>query len=264
MSDINKEKDKSSFKSGYFIYPRVLRVNVSANRKIMKAVFNYLLFMAFISLMVVVSFGETSKSYTRKSEINRKLITVMGRDGDLRALRSVYENRDISGFSIKQIFEGNDDFYLSSTPLSVMLEDIRTDIFLDSDGALPLSTVDGIIKEYEQVNPFDSLESAQKDYFENIRIKLGENYGLITGDVDKLASELKSKNALVSQYLKDSTISFWVSISALCISLMMGAYQIYQSRDSRFRSIIASSQVATEEEIEALTSMSNEKQSDGN
>ena len=62
---------------------------------------------------------------------------------------------------------------------------------------------------------------------------------MIQNEVDKLATELESKNALVNKYLKQSSKSFWVSIMALIFSLCIGIYQILQNRSIKHLTRIA-------------------------
>jgi hypothetical protein len=133
------------------------------------------------------------------------------------------------------------DYYDDTTPLSKVLDDIRSDLYTTkTDKKGILDRLNKIIHEHQERNPFDALEPSQKDYFENIRMKAGLKYNDIRNEVDKLATELESKNSLVNKYLKQSTTSFWVSIAALIFALAIGLYQIFQNRSSRLRLLIAS------------------------
>jgi hypothetical protein len=127
--------------------------------------------------------------------------------------------------------------YPISVPLSVVLEDIRTDLFINGDAdksLIPL--VDGLITQHFQTNPFDNLETTQKDNFERLREKTGDRYTSVQAEVTKIADELYAQNLLTKQYLRHSTISFWVSIAALAFSLVIGGIQIYQGRRAHRRS----------------------------
>jgi len=184
---------------------------------------------------------QENESYVSKAEIKNKIVAAIRHNADLRAIRNIYENRKISKKKLSQFFDDMEDYYYFNVPLSTIFEDIRTEVFLaDSVDSLILKKLDRIIEEHLQVNPFDILESSQKDYFENIRIKLGEQYPQIRSEMDKLVNELYTKNSLVSEYLKDSTTSFWISVIALIFAICVGIFQIYQNRASRLKLFLAS------------------------
>lgn len=215
------------------------------------------LFVVVFGVLFTVSFFYGESVYIGKGEIKESIFKVINNGGDLRAVRNIYENREPLDWSIF----GYEDHYDYMVPMSKILEDIRSDYFLKSkegdeesrshndynnpsylkgSDVSSLALIDNILQENEQVNPFEGLEPAQKDNFENIRIKLSGDYDLVARDMEKLSSDLKTKNDLVSQYLKDSTTSFWVSVFALVFSLFVSIYQIYLGRDSRVKLIIAS------------------------
>ncbi|MDU9408072.1 hypothetical protein RTH74_10740 [Pseudomonas sp. zfem001] len=224
-------------------------------------------FFVFISVNIIIwiatSLLSSGDLYVGKSYIKSKLFSAINNDGDLRAVKNIYENRRYVERGFFRVFDSSEDYYDYNTPMSKILEDIRSDYFLKEkeqesgqrgvvsyssytdDGymhksdAKSLEKVDLIVLENEQLNPFEGLELAQKDNFENIRIKLGDKYALISGDMEKLSSDLRGKNELVGQYLKDSTISFWVSIMALVFSLVISAYQIFLGRDGRVKVLLA-------------------------
>jgi hypothetical protein len=111
--------------------------------------------------------------------------------------------------------------------LSVVLEDIRTDLFLPSADKSLLPKLDAIIAEHSQTNPFDALEAFQRDQFERLREKLGEHYTSVQAEVTRISDELRQKNLLTEQYLRSSNISFWVSVIGLAFSLAIGGTQIF-------------------------------------
>jgi len=121
-------------------------------------------------------------------------------------------------------------------PLSVVLSDIRVNAFREGKKDL-LPTIEPIIREYDEVNPFDKLQVGQKDYFENIRIKSGEKYPDIVNDINNLVDELHEKNMLVDEYLGDSKMSFWISIIAVALSLLIGGYQIFTGRPEAMKKL---------------------------
>ena len=114
-----------------------------------------------------------------------------------------------------------------------MLEQLRTDQYLNGKpDSVFLDKLDTIIREYTESNPFDKLESGQKDLFENIRVKLNGNYSVVSDDVNKLSDELSNKNKLVNEYLSDSQTSLVVSIVSAFIAVILAAIQMWQNRSN--------------------------------
>jgi hypothetical protein len=146
----------------------------------------------------------------------------------LRAVKQIYFNREQSrdrGFVLRT----TTTHYPMSIPLSVVLEDIRADLFINSNPNRALvEQIDALIAQHLQINPFDQLEPTQKDQFERLREKIGEGYDAVQLEVTRIADELHARNSLTQQYLRKSTVSFWVSITGLSFSLIIGGIQIYQ------------------------------------
>ncbi len=190
---------------------------------------------------VIMQLYGGGKFYVSKSDIKNQIISAIENDGNLIVIKNIFENRNKVRRTLQQIFDDTTNYYGDAIPLSKVLEDIRSDIYttkVDKKGIL--DRLNKIINEHQERNPFDALEPSQKDYFENIRIKAGPKYIDIRNEVDKLATELESKNSLVTKYLRQSTTSFWLSILALIFALAIGLYQIFQNRSSRLRLLIAS------------------------
>ncbi|EPM6342136.1 hypothetical protein ACTN1H_002340 [Vibrio parahaemolyticus] len=177
----------------------------------------------------------SSGSYTPKEKIQNQIITAINNEADIRVIKHIYMNRErTSGFKLIPFFS-DVSTYPYNVALSLILEDIRTNAYLENGDKNILKGVDKVIEDHTKINPFDRLESVQRDYFENIQIKLDNDYNRVSIEVNKLADELYNKNSLVDQYLKDSTTSFWVSVSALLFSILVSAYQLYNGRDSRVK-----------------------------
>lgn len=170
--------------------------------------------------------------YVEKESINSEISTLIKNGAGLRAVKFHYEHRkavkrDIL-FSIKHDLSL---YYNYEIALSEILEKIRTEQFLK--GNLDegfMAKLDGIIKEYTESNPFDKLEAGQKDLFENIRVKLGDSYSVVSDDINKLSDELNNKNKLVNEYLSDSQTSLVVSIVSAFIAVVLAGVQMWQSR----------------------------------
>lgn len=194
----------------------------------------YILIMILpVFIIIVISDGGDLNKYTPKEVIKRDIVLAIGNGADLRSIKNIYENRPISFKSITDYFDqGSKKYYESKVSLSKILEDIRSNQFLGLTEKVDIEKLDLIIEEHNQINPFDSLEPSQKDSFENIRIKLDIKYKDIEIEIGKIVKELAEKNSLVNKYLAQSTFSYWVSIIALVLSLLIGIYQIFQSKVS--------------------------------
>ena len=198
-------------------------------------------FLIIYTFFFILPLTKSGVKYVAKQEIKAFVVKAIEKGADLRAIKHAYDNRNLKFKSLREIFNDMNGFYAETVPLSIILEDIRTDKYVFDDASGPdTQLIDSIIEEHLAVNPFDALEDAQKDYFENIRLKLADNYSLVRLEVDKLASELHNKNSLVNKYLKDSTKSFWISITALAFSLLIGILQLFLHRAERTKAIVAS------------------------
>jgi len=194
--------------------------------------------VVFISTgLMIINQGQIGEAFVLKSEIKHKIVTAITHKADLRAIKNIYQNRIKSKKDFSQLLSDMSEYFSSNYPLSNILEDMRTDLyFSDTVNIVLLDKFDKIITEHNAVNPFDILESTQKEYFENIRIKLGQQeYISIQTEIDNLVDELYAKNSLVTQYLNDASTSFWISITALAFAIIIGAFQIYQNRSNRLK-----------------------------
>lgn len=166
-----------------------------------------------------------------KTELTANLITAINNGSDLRSVKNIYENRELVRRSFKELIKPSDKYYSKNIPLSKIFEDLRSKIYLkESPDSSLISRINYLSDEHSQRNPFDGLETNQKDFFENLRVKSGEKYSLISSDLNKLATEMIIKNTLVEKYLNKSNTSFWISIIALFFSIAIGGYQIIQNR----------------------------------
>ncbi|OLQ88271.1 hypothetical protein BIY22_08895 [Vibrio panuliri] len=197
--------------------------------------FTLTIFSFLVSILI------SNDLYTPREKIQNQIITAINNGADLRAIKHIYVNREKTSGGILKPFVSDVNVYPYNVALSLILEDIRTNAYLEKGDKSILKNINKLIEDHTHINPFDRLESVQRDYFENIQIKLGEEYGRVSIEVNKLADELYNKNSLVEQYLKDSTTSFWVSVSALLFSILVSAYQLYNGRDARVKRIMLES-----------------------
>jgi len=190
---------------------------------------------------LIIAFIMSEKNYVNKEYIQTALITAINKDATIDVIKNIYNNREITN-AIKLLFKGKSKYYKYNTSLSQILYDIKSKYYTDSQNIndINIHKITDTIKNYLIINPYDSLELTQKDMFTNIRLKLNKNtYEILQNDLEKIAKELTQKNNLVNQYLKDSTNSFWISISALIFSALLGLYQLYLGREEKHRQIIS-------------------------
>jgi len=204
--------------------------------KILKAFTIIALVAIVLTLSLVITkliIGQ--KEYVLKNDIQNKLIIAINNNASLDVIKTIYNNRVIESVGLT----GRDDYYKYNQSLLLILKDIQTNFYLQSESSIDINKTNEIISHYQAKNPYDALESSQKDMFINIQQKLDYNqYVLIQGDLEKVAKEMEQKNNLVSEYLNDSTLSFWISIIALGFSVLIGIYQLILARDSRVKKIV--------------------------
>jgi hypothetical protein len=199
-----------------------------------QAILLAVMILILLGFSVFLHYTRPEPNIIKKETLKATIIKAIENGADLRAVKQIYFNR---AQFISWGFSTATTHYPISAPLSVILEDIRTDLFINRDtdkSLIPL--VDGLITQHFQTNPFDNLEPTQKDNFERLREKIGDRYTAVQAEVTKIADELYAQNLLTKQYLRDSTISFWVSIAGLTFAFIIGGIQIYQGRRAHPRS----------------------------
>lgn len=187
----------------------------------------------------VFSLFMTEKNLVNKNDLKKDISALINNGAELRTVKFHYENRKKESAGFFKLFGGGKhEYYQYDTNLLFILEDIRTDQYMESDLAVDLvEKIDMIISHYTDTNPFDKLESGQKDLFENIRIKLGESYSLASEDIIKLSDELANKNKLVDEYLSNSKTSLFVSIGSAFLAVLLALVQMWQNRNKNSRKI---------------------------
>lgn len=170
--------------------------------------------------------------YVEKKSIKEEVVSLINNGAGLRAVRFHYDHRDVIKRDI--VFALKSDvslYYKYEVALSEVLEELRTEQFLNGNPDLQfIAKLNEIITQYTESNPFDKLETSQKDLFENIRVKLNGNYSTVADDVNKLSDELSNKNKLVNEYLSDSQTSLIVSIVSAFIAVILAGVQMWQNR----------------------------------
>ena len=223
------------------------------NKKILSIINSTFLTMMFTALSISVLSSvlldkfSLDKPVINKVEVIEDLNKLITNNADLRAIKFYYERQSSKSITINPLqkilyyFGFSQGVYISaSTPLSIMLEDIRTNYYLhNNDNPELLVKLEEIIKNHSESNPFDKLELSQKDIFENIRIKSQDNYPVISNDLNKLSDEIFNKNQLVTEYLSDSRTSLYVSIASACIAVLLAGLQMYQARTTKLAKKLA-------------------------
>lgn len=178
------------------------------------------------------------------SNIKDEISIAISNNADIEVIKNIYENREIKGTTrISLLFDKKSGkTYFHNTPLSKILKDLYSDIYLNKESIDSnfLLKVEKIIKVHEQLNPFDKLQDNQKYNFENLQIKLKDKYSTVQNDVIKITNELYNKNMLVEKYLNKSNTSFWISIIALIVTIILSCFSIYQNRDGKFINLMRS------------------------
>lgn len=196
-----------------------------------------LILWLIIAVLMMSGFQTLSKSkdYVSSAEIKNKILLAVNNGADLDVIRNIYSNREVLDTGIFGFFESHKSEYLYSLPLSSILDDVKSDLYMakDKPDTDIVNSIDSLISKHSQKNPFDKLTKQQKDYFDNVRQKVGEKYHLIQNDMNNISDELDSKNILVTAYLSDSKTSLYVSIFSLLFALIVSSYQIYQGRPKK-------------------------------
>lgn len=180
-----------------------------------------------------------------KAEIGTRILSATENDGGLRAVKHIYATRRVERRSLLDIIfveprlVSDARYYSATDTLAYILEDIRTEKILEKNTTKEsLTKLDHIISEHAAVNPFEALERNQKDYFDAIRQKTGDQYANIKADIEKLVDEVAKKNELVQKYLADSTLSLRLTYLALVLTLIIGGWQIFQAWPSKQRRML--------------------------
>ena len=219
--------------------------SITATRDIKYKLYNKLFyFTAILSSLTAlwVSLLAMNKGLDKvvdKKPVISSLSTAIKNGCDLQVIKTIYSNREFKSKGIKELLGKGEQTYEIDEPLSKVLEDIKSDLFLNG----PLDTtflirLDELMIANLQTNPFDNLEPNQRDLFINIRQKVPDKYSIIQEDLNKISTELNSKNTATVKYLKYSNMSLIFSLTGLMLALILGFIQIYQNRSSKLIQII--------------------------
>lgn len=178
---------------------------------------------------LILNLSVTTKEdqkHVDKSKLFSEMETAINSGAELSDIKQIFENRkyikrNLIGDIFTKDFSNNKSTYDEPVSLTRVLKDLKSEVFLNKDGNKEFAAkVKLILAEHEKTNPFDKLESNQRIHFETIQSKTGEGYPHIQQDINLIVDELANKNQLVTKYLKDSTLSFRISVFALVIGIL--------------------------------------------
>ncbi|BDP34893.1 TPA: hypothetical protein NJ548_004573 [Vibrio parahaemolyticus] len=178
--------------------------------------------------------------YIEKQEVKSSIVKMIGNGADLEAVKHFYAQAPEVEWGFKYRWDRErSSYYPISTPLLTVLQDLKSDSYLNSEADMKQrETIQNLLSEYQQRNPFDGLEQSQKDSFESIRVKLGAKFTDVSSDFYKISEDLKQKNLLVNQYLSDSKTSLYLSIASLLFAFVttFGSQYFYWKRKKKVKS----------------------------
>lgn len=231
-----KERVDRDFEKAKREYEKELsRMNIFS--VISKVIFGIWIIGIIFLIVLVFNNNIQQGSFFEKKEIQESLRKIINNGGSIDEIKRVYDNKNIEerrlDFKSSKYVKSH---YISDTPLSAILSDLLVEYYkqdtIIADTAYVVRLRD-LITSYETIHPFDGLEENQRYYLENIRLKMDSNYYLIQDDLVKLGDELDRKNLLVNKYLNKSEISFWISIIALIITIVLSGWQLIQNINSK-------------------------------
>ena len=192
--------------------------------------FFLLLFLICVESYFILRFILIPRTiYVEKEPFKENISDVVRKGGDLDMVKHIYDTRPMTHDHFPHLHAN--DYYVGNVSLSAILKDIEVDSYKElkvGEDSIFCAKLRAIIEENDLLNPFDKLENNQRYYFENLKTKLDTSYKEVTPDVIRIVDELDNKNKLVSRYLDKSEISFYVSIFALIITILLSFYQIYR------------------------------------
>ena len=223
------DRIKLSLITDFFLTPEISK-EISRREKIW-SISEIVLVLATALVLFLALMGLFNKTEYRveKESIKNSLSMMIKNGASLELIKHAYNVRELRPTPIK---EGDSSLYYSeSTPLSIMLNDLCVDYFsadISDRDTLYYSRLTSIIQENQYHNPFDMLEDVQIRYFENLRFRIGDEYGIVQDDVTQIATELHNKNLLVTKYLNKSNSSFIISIAAIILTCLLSCIQLIQ------------------------------------
>jgi hypothetical protein len=199
--------------------------------------FMLILGFLFYGVMAWYFIFDEDELFIKKEPLKAEITKMVINEANLDSLKHYFNNAEKLEWGIVYGWNNHKkDHYVAPISLVNILKDIQSDFYLKKTAeTLKITRVAELIKEHEQRNPFDELSTVQRDQFNNIRIKLGSNYGIVEQEVNKLSNDMKQNNQLIYQYLTDSKTSLYVSIASLIFALITTVVSqvVYRKRSSK-------------------------------
>lgn len=202
---------------------------------------DYFIVIFVLLLIIIIGYSLISlftpnKNLTDKSQLQNEINTLICNSADLDVVKAAFENRkniSISMFKFWNYYSIDENKYYRTNEitLSKVLNDIHISYYnsVYVFDTVKIKKLENLIKINNERDPFEKLLDNQRYLFENLRSKLSENYFFVKEDINKIADDVDENNKLVNKYLSRSEISFWISIFAVIITVVISAYQIMSS-----------------------------------
>ena len=186
------------------------------------------------------SYSNVEIEYVEKTGLKKNIIQVIKKGAGLNDVKNVFSDRVVLNQRKYYYYYDENSSYYNNKNLTLLevLEDLHTDYYLDTvpkshQDSLYFCSLNSIIDEFSRNNPFDELEPEQRVYFQNVQSKIPFEYDRIKDDMMRISDALKEKNTLTKEYLQKSTLSFWISIGAVLVTLILGLVQIFQNTSKK-------------------------------
>lgn len=208
-------------------------MNILKRIKLLKSIITGMLFPLIIVLFVLVLQisilgGLEGSKFIDRTDLLLKIEKVISKGASLDDVKQIYQNRKHIRRNIFSFGKGKSAQYVEPISLSTVLKDLKSELYLRENVDKNLAnSIKKILDNHEKTNPFDKLESGQKLYFEVIQSKLGDNYSLIQENINRIVDQLVNKNQLVTEYFKDATFSFRLSVFALVLGALAFIPQVF-------------------------------------
>lgn len=192
---------------------------------------------------IVAFFLGQQNSRIDKTKLLDDFDTMINNGASLEVIQEAYDARK----EIRRLFYRSSNYVPFDTPLSKLLSELRFSIY-GSDSVRYKSTaveIAAIIQDQRHTDPFDNLNSSQREYFDNIRIKLGSEYPTIEQEVRNISSIVYEKTQLTGKYLKRSNLALIFALVGVLLSIGTG---IWSAKTNRSLSKIA----ASKDDIDSL------------
>ena len=193
----------------------------------------------FLGVFLLFSFLKTPENtFYEKAPIKAAMQKAIKSGCELSSVKHIYDTRLREKKYFLFLPNSEKDYYEESYPLSKILKDLLVDYYIKTEKAATsndtvyFNSLIKMIEENEKHNPFDNLEDNQKYNFQNIQEKLDSTYEKVKPDVIKIADEMNSRNQLIARYLNRAESSYYISIAALLITIILAGYQIFQNYNS--------------------------------